>query len=59
LRPVSRDIARLQLKRMKIDKPAYLFDQLNWLKEIGYIDVDCFYKYFNFAVFSGQKPATR
>ncbi|MGO9566061.1 MAG: class I SAM-dependent methyltransferase [Desulfomonilaceae bacterium] len=30
--------------------------QCNWLREIGYIDVDCFFKYFEFAVFGGCRP---
>ena len=43
------------IDRMKYDKPSSLSDQLQWLREIGFQDVDCFYKYFNFAVYSGRK----
>jgi tRNA (cmo5U34)-methyltransferase len=44
------------LERMQLDQPSPLFDQISWLNSIGYTDVDCFYKYFNFAVVSGRKP---
>jgi tRNA (cmo5U34)-methyltransferase len=32
-----------------------LAEQLNWLKESGFKDVDCIYKYFNFVVLFGRK----
>jgi tRNA (cmo5U34)-methyltransferase len=41
--------------RMAFDKPAILDDQLGWLREAGFKDVDCHYKYFNFSVYSGRK----
>lgn len=31
--------------------------QCDWLREIGYADVDCFMKIFEAAVFGGRKPA--
>ncbi len=37
------------------DKPAKLIDQLEWLQEIGFIDVDVVWKYYNFAVYGGSK----
>jgi len=43
------------IDRMKYDKPSSLSEQLQWLKEAGFQDVDCYYKYFNFAVYSGKK----
>jgi len=43
------------IDRMHYDKPSSLSDQLQWLREIGFQDVDCYYKYFNFAVYSGRK----
>jgi len=45
------------IDRMQYDKPSSLKIQLQWLKEIGFSDVNCYYKYFNFAVYSGRKVA--
>jgi tRNA (cmo5U34)-methyltransferase len=42
-------------ERMSYDKPAVLRDQLDWLASAGFVDVDCFYKYYNFAVYAGRK----
>lgn len=37
------------------DRPAKLIEQLNWLAEIGFTDVDVIWKYYNFAVYGGLK----
>jgi tRNA (cmo5U34)-methyltransferase len=37
------------------NKPSGLFDQLEMLRQIGFRDVDCFYKYGVFAMFGGTK----
>ena len=37
------------------DKPALVDDQCSWLKEIGFKDVDCFFKLFVIAIFGGRK----
>ncbi|MCU0856827.1 MAG: class I SAM-dependent methyltransferase [Pontiellaceae bacterium] len=37
------------------NKPSTLLDQLRLLAEVGFQDVDCFYKYSVFAVFGGRK----
>lgn len=42
-------------ERTKLDKMSTLDDQIKWLKEIGFLDVDCVYKYFNFVVLFGRK----
>lgn len=42
-------------ERTKLDKMSTLDDQLKWLNESGFQDVDCLYKYFNFAVLFGRK----
>lgn len=42
-------------ERTTLDKMSTLDDQLNWLKEAEFSDVDCNYKYFNFVVMMGRK----
>lgn len=37
------------------DKPAKLLEQIKWLEEIGFSDVDIIWKYYNFAVYGGLK----
>lgn len=32
-------------------------DQCRWLRELGYVDVDCFFKVFELALFGGRAPA--
>ena len=32
---------------------ALVEDQCGWLREIGFQDVDCFWKYFELAIFGG------
>ena len=34
---------------------ALVEDQCRWLREIGFRDVDCFWKYFELAIFGGIK----
>jgi ubiquinone/menaquinone biosynthesis C-methylase UbiE len=34
---------------------AFVEDQCNWLREIGFIDVDCYFKIFEMAIFGGRK----
>jgi tRNA (cmo5U34)-methyltransferase len=41
--------------RMKLDKPASLADNFKWLEEIGFVDVDVYYKYYNFVVIYGKR----
>jgi tRNA (cmo5U34)-methyltransferase len=37
------------------DRPAQLVEQLTWLSDIGYSNVDVLWKYYNFAVYGGTK----
>lgn len=37
------------------DHPARLINQLDWMKEIGFADVDVLWKYYNFAVYGGVR----
>lgn len=41
--------------RTKLDKMSTLEDQIHWLQQSGFQDVDCLYKYFNFVVLYGRK----
>ncbi len=43
-------------ERMKEDKMSLLDDQLTWLEQTGFSEVNCWYKYYNFVVYSGTKP---
>jgi tRNA (cmo5U34)-methyltransferase len=43
------------LRRTEYDKNALLVDQLRWLSEAGFIDVDCVYKDFFIGVFFAKK----
>ena len=35
---------------------AYVEDQCEWLRAIGFLEVDCFFKIFEFALFGGRRP---
>jgi len=37
------------------DRPTYLMNHLNWLKYIGFSEIDVVWKYYNFAVYGGRK----
>jgi tRNA (cmo5U34)-methyltransferase len=37
------------------DRPAKLMDQMAWMKDIGFADLDVLWKYYNFAVYGGMK----
>ena len=50
----DRDLAAA-LDRMKFDRAATLEDQLEWLREAGFRDIDCAYKNLIFAVYCGIK----
>jgi tRNA (cmo5U34)-methyltransferase len=39
------------------DRPANLMSQLAWLQDIGFAQIDVIWKYYNFAVYGGYKPA--
>ena len=42
-------------ERTKLDKMSTLSDQLQWLQESGFVEVDCVYKYYNFVVLLAKK----
>jgi SAM-dependent methyltransferase len=39
------------------DQPARLEDQLSWLHEAGFDDVDCFWKWLELSLVGGTKPS--
>ena len=41
--------------RMTEDRCAPLADQLGWLADAGFVDVDCWFKDGRFAVYAGRK----
>lgn len=43
-------------ERMRHDRAAPLADQMRWLEEVGFVDVDCPFKHYAFAVYAGRKP---
>ena len=43
------------IERMRHDRPATVRDQLHWLEEAGFRDVDCTYQWYGFAVFGGRR----
>jgi len=48
------DIAVAQ-ERKKADKTATMEQQLIWMREAGFVNVDCWYKNHRFAVYSGER----
>lgn len=43
------------MDRMTYDRTTRLETQLGWLTRAGFEDVDCYYRYYNFAVYAGRK----
>jgi tRNA (cmo5U34)-methyltransferase len=52
---LSESEKKIIMDRMELDNPASLQDNLEWLEEIGFKDVDVYYKYYNFVVLYGRK----
>jgi tRNA (cmo5U34)-methyltransferase len=46
-------------QRMSYDLTSPLEAQLVWLRACGFLDVDCYFKYNNFAVYAGRRPGRR
>jgi SAM-dependent methyltransferase len=60
--PLTRDgVARqfVQREDWSANILAPLADQLQWLRDIGYVDVDCFFKALELAIFGGRKAGCR
>lgn len=52
---VSRSSLEQARERMREDRNALLSNQLTWLSEAGFDNVDCWYKRFRFVVYGGAK----
>jgi tRNA (cmo5U34)-methyltransferase len=37
------------------DRPTLVEEQCAWLRGLGFVEVDCYYKLFGFAVFGGRR----
>ncbi len=44
-------------RRMAFDRLTTLEDQLAWLREAGFVDVDCHYRNYGFAVYAGRRQS--
>lgn len=51
------EVQELRERVRNNDRPASLIDQLRWLDELGFVHVDCTWRYIKFAVFGGRKSA--
>jgi tRNA (cmo5U34)-methyltransferase len=52
---LSRQEISASYERIKLDKRATIAAQLNWLKDAGFSQTDCLYKYYYFAVLWAMK----
>lgn len=52
---LAHEAIEASIERRKQDINARLEDQLRWMAQAGLADVDCMFKYFDFAVFYGRK----
>ena len=52
---LKKDEKKLIMDRMKLDKPTTLKNNLKWLDDCGFTNVDIFYKYYNFCVLYCKK----
>lgn len=43
-------------ERMKLDIPSTVNDNISWMEEAGFVNVDLFYKYLVFGIIRGFKP---
>ncbi|PXV60046.1 tRNA (cmo5U34)-methyltransferase [Dysgonomonas alginatilytica] len=52
---LTRDEIDASYERIKLDKRTPVSTQLQWLRNAGFKEVDCLYKYYDFAVLYCQK----
>ncbi|MBP2045816.1 class I SAM-dependent methyltransferase [Methanobacterium aggregans] len=53
--PLTEEQKATIYKRRQLDNPATLATTLKWFDEIGFGDVDVFYKYYEYCVIAGRK----
>lgn len=53
--PLSREQISQAVERTRMDRMSTLEDQLSWLRDVGFGEVDCVYKYYNFVVMYARK----
>ncbi len=52
---LSKEAIEASVERRQLDLNAPLQDQILWMKQAGFHQVDCMFKYLDFAVFFGKK----
>lgn len=57
VRANGEDDEALMGRYQREDIPAPVVDQLRWLQEAGFAEVDCYWRHLNFAIFGGQKAS--
>lgn len=55
MRGITEELLAASEERMKEDQMSTLTEQLQWLKDAGFVDVNCWYKNFIFTVYAGMK----
>jgi tRNA (cmo5U34)-methyltransferase len=53
---LPKEAIEASVERRKLDINATAAEQIGWMEEAGFAEVDCMYKYLDFAVFFGRKP---
>lgn len=53
--PLTPEELERAYERTKMDQMSTLQDQLGWLRDAGFSEVDCIYKYYNFVVMYARK----
>ena len=52
---LNRENVKKAYERMNYDNPSTINDQIQWLVDCGFEDVDCIYKYYHFGVLYAKK----
>jgi tRNA (cmo5U34)-methyltransferase len=49
------EIAEREKRYCEEDRPFVLMDEIEWLRDAGFREIDVIWKYYHFAVYGGQK----